>query len=33
MAKGDDIEERLVEFGIRITLMCDQLPHPLTVNN
>ena len=33
MAKGDDIEERLVEFGIRITLMCDQLPQSRSGNH
>ena len=27
MAKGDDIEARLVEFSIRIVKLCDSLPH------
>ena len=33
MAKGDDIEERLVQFAIRITLMCDQLPQSRSGNH
>jgi len=30
MAKGDDIEERLIKFAIRIIKLCDQLPKTLT---
>lgn len=26
MAKGDDIEERLVEFAVRVIRLCDSLP-------
>ena len=26
MAKGDDIEERLIKFAVRIVKLCDQLP-------
>jgi len=26
MAKGDDIEERLVGFAVRVLDLCDQLP-------
>ncbi len=26
MAKGDDIEERLIDFAVRIVKLCDQLP-------
>jgi four helix bundle protein len=26
MAKGDDIEERLIEFGVRIVKLCDSVP-------
>lgn len=26
MAKGDDIEERLVDFAVRIIKLCDSLP-------
>jgi four helix bundle protein len=26
MSKGDDIEERLVEFAVRIVTLCSQLP-------
>lgn len=26
MAKGDDIEERLIEFGVRIIRVCEALP-------
>jgi four helix bundle protein len=26
MAKGDDIEERLIGFAVRIVKLCDQLP-------
>lgn len=27
MAKGDDIEKRLIDFAVRIIHMCDALPH------
>ena len=26
MAKGDDIEERLIEFAVRIIKLCDSMP-------
>lgn len=26
MAKGDDIEERLVSFAVRVIKLCDSLP-------
>ena len=26
MAKGDDIEDRLIKFAVRIVKLCDQLP-------
>ncbi|MEM7133320.1 MAG: four helix bundle protein [Chloroflexota bacterium] len=26
MAKGDDIEERLIEFGVRIIRLCEAMP-------
>ena len=26
MAKGDDIEERLIDFAVRIIRVCDELP-------
>src|SRR5512139_3683510 len=26
MAKGDDLEERLIDFAVRIIKLCDQLP-------
>ena len=26
MAKGDDIEERLIDFAVRIVKLCDHLP-------
>lgn len=29
MAKGDDIQERLIQFAARIINMCDALPHTL----
>ena len=27
MAKGDDIEERLMKFAVRVMKVCDSLPH------
>ena len=27
MAKGDDIEERLMKFAVRVMKVCDTLPH------
>jgi len=29
MAKGDDIEERLISFAVRVIKLCDQLPKTL----
>jgi len=29
VAKGDDLEERLIDFAVRIVKMCDQLPKTL----
>jgi four helix bundle protein len=29
MAKGDDLEERLIDFAVRIVKLCDQLPKTL----
>ena len=26
MAKGDDIEERLIDFAVRVIILCDNLP-------
>lgn len=26
MSKGDDIEERLIEFGVRVIRLCGRLP-------
>jgi four helix bundle protein len=33
MTKGDDIEERLIEFAVRITRLCDSLPKSRTGNH
>ena len=27
MAKGDDIEDRLIEFAVRVIRLCGHLPH------
>ncbi len=29
MAKGDDLEQRLIDFAVAIILLCDQLPNTL----
>jgi four helix bundle protein len=26
MAKGDDIEERLIDFAVKVVKLCDKLP-------
>ena len=33
MAKGDDIEERLIDFAVRIIKVCDHLPNTRTGNH
>ena len=33
MAKGDDIEERLIEFAVRIIRLCDSLPNRRSSNH
>ncbi len=33
MAKGDDIEERLIDFAVRIIKMCDSLPKTRASNH
>ena len=33
MAKGDDIEERLIGFAVRIIKLCDNLPKTQTGNH
>ena len=33
MAKGDDIEERLIDFAVRIIKLCDSLPKTRTGNH
>ena len=30
MAKGDDIEERLIEFAVRIIRLCEAMPNGVT---
>jgi len=33
MAKGDDIEERLVDFAVRVIALCDNLPNSRAGNH
>ena len=33
VAKGDDIEERLIEFAVRIIRLCDSLPNRRSSNH
>ncbi len=33
MAKGDDLEERLVQFAVRIVKLCDKLPRTRAGNH
>ena len=33
MAKGDDIEERLIDFAVRIIKLCENLPDSRTGNH
>jgi four helix bundle protein len=33
MAKGDDIEARLIDFAVRIVKLCDQLPNTIAGNH
>lgn len=33
MAKGDDIEERLVDFAMRVIRLCDSLPSTRSTNH
>ena len=30
MARGDDIEERLIDFAVRCIRVCDAMPHTVT---
>ena len=30
MAKGDDLEDRLIDFGVRVIRLCDSLPNTVT---
>ncbi|MEM7531552.1 MAG: four helix bundle protein [Chloroflexota bacterium] len=30
MAKGDDIEDRLIDFAVRVMKVCDKLPSDMT---
>lgn len=33
MAKGDDIEERLIDFAVRVITLCDNLPNTRASNH
>ena len=33
MVKGEDIEERLIEFAVTVTKLCDELPRTRTGNH
>ena len=33
MAKGQDIEDRLIAFAVRIVMLCDNLPHSRVGNH
>jgi four helix bundle protein len=33
MAKGDDIEDRLINFAVRIVKMCDTMPNKRSANH
>lgn len=33
MAKGDDIEERLIEFAVRVVKLCNALPRTIAGNH